>query len=161
MKSGPELPGNCFFCERLAGPGPRREPLIYEDSLVHVTHWSDWQGPSYQGAALIQTKRHTDGGLPTLTLAEGGRIGRLVVEVSRALRDVVGAAWTYTYCFTEGYRHVHQFVVARYPNTPAKYKRLKVTEWQGAPHGTPAQIRKLAQRLGAALESSGPAGPTS
>ena len=148
----------CFFCERLSDSGREREPLVYEDPLVHVTHWLNGEGPTYKGAILIQTKRHTDGGLPTLTEEEGERIGRLVVQISAALRDVVGAAWTYTYCFTEGYRHVHQFVVARYPNTPPRQVRLKVTDWEEAPRGKPGEICRLAARLAARLAPSGRAG---
>ena len=138
--------GECLFCRRISDPS-QRGPLVYEDPLVLAAHQLEARGETYRGAIVIQTRRHTAGGLPDLTEEEGERIGWLVVRISRALREVVGAGWTYTYCFTEGFRHVHQFVVARYPETPARHVRLGLTDWKRAPRGGPAEIRGLARQL--------------
>ncbi|MGA7861445.1 MAG: HIT family protein [Thermoplasmata archaeon] len=146
MSAKPGTP-ECFFCRRLELPPAEQDPLIYEDSLVHVTHELDEAAATYLGTVVIQTKRHTEAGLSSLTDEEGERIGQLVAQVSRALRELVGAAWCYTYCFTERYQHVHQFVVARHPQTPPEHVRLGVTEWAGAPRGNPEEIRGLARAL--------------
>jgi diadenosine tetraphosphate (Ap4A) HIT family hydrolase len=137
----------CLFCQRLNLPAERQAPLIYEDSLVHVTHELDGEGCTYLGTVLIQTKRHTEAGLSSLTDEEGERIGELVAQISRALRELVGASWCYTYCFTEVYRHVHQFVVARYPQMPQEHVRLGATEWPEAPRGSSRDVRQLARAL--------------
>lgn len=137
----------CFFCDRLASVEDWDSSLIYEDDLVHVTRQIDPEGPSYLGAVLIQTKRHTESGLAELTDAEGQRIGLLVAEISRALKELVGAAWTYTYCFNERFRHVHQFVFARYSDMPAEYVRVRVNEWSQAPRGSREQVAHLSRQL--------------
>lgn len=125
--------------------------LIYEDDLVHVTRHINSEGLTYLGAVLIQTKRHTEGGLAELTDAEAQRIGLPVAQISRGLKDLVGATWTYTYCFTEGFRHVHQFVLARYPRITLEYVRLRVDEWKQASRGSPEQVSQLSHQLGARL----------
>jgi len=137
----------CYFCDRLIDVKQLEGHMIYEDELILVTHEIDAEVPTYLGAVLIQTKRHTENGLASLTDAEGQRIGIIVAQVSRALKELVGAAWTYTYCFTEGFRHVHQFVVARHPKMPQEYVRLRFDEWEQAPKGSPAQIAELSHQL--------------
>jgi diadenosine tetraphosphate (Ap4A) HIT family hydrolase len=141
----------CFFCNMRKDVSQWSERLVYEDDLVLVTHEIDSDGPTYLGAVLIQTKRHTEHGLTDLTDLEGQRIGFLVAQISRALRDLVGAAWTYTYSFTEAYQHVHQFVCARYPNMPPEYARLQFREWKEAPRGTSPQVAELSKKLGSRL----------
>jgi diadenosine tetraphosphate (Ap4A) HIT family hydrolase len=139
--------GACPFCDLLAGPNRGDGRVIFEDDIVWAAHELDAEGDSYRGAVMLLLKRHTDDGLAGITEEEGERIGRLVAGVSRALKAVVGAAWTYTYCFTEGVRHVHQFVVARYPGVPPRYVRLEIQNWPGAPRGSPEEIRLLAEQL--------------
>lgn len=139
--------GKCYFCDRLTNVKEWENRLIYEDDLIHVTHQIDPEGSTYLGAILIQTKRHTEDGLAGLTDAEGQRVGLLVVQIGRALKDLVGAAWIYTYCFTEAFRHVHQFVFARYPEMPNEYVRLRVAEWAQAPRGSAEQVTHLCHQL--------------
>ena len=81
----------CPFCNRLKDVGQWSEGLVYEDDLVLVTHEFDVNAPSYLGAVVIQTKRHTEHGLADLTDSEGQRFGLLVAQISRALRELVGA----------------------------------------------------------------------
>jgi diadenosine tetraphosphate (Ap4A) HIT family hydrolase len=95
----------------------------------------------------IVLRRHTEHGLSDLTDEEGQRIGLVVAAVSRALREVAGAAWTYTHAYTEGFRHVHQFVVARPPGLPVEFLRLDLPRWPGAPRGDAAAVRALAAAL--------------
>ena len=142
----------CYFCDRLKDANQWSERLVYEDELVLVTHEVEADGPTYLGMVLIQTKRHTNHGLTDLTDAEGQRIGLLVAQISRALGEVVGAAWAYAYSFTEVYQHMHQFVCARYPNMPQEYARLRFDEWKEAPRGTSAQVAELSKKLSARLK---------
>lgn len=147
----------CVFCERLSDAAEQREQTIYEDALVHVSHALEDEGPTYLGSILVQTRRHTTDGLASLTDEEGRRLGLVVARLSRGLREVAGAAWAYTYCFTEGARHVHQFVVARYPDVPAESVRLGLLEWEGAPRGSAAEVGRLVRALRPWVHAEAPA----
>jgi histidine triad (HIT) family protein len=144
----------CVFCELLEDPARSEGRRLYEDDLVWVAHEAEAAGTSYRGAAVIVLKRRTEAGLADLRDEEGERIGRLVARLSRAFRTQLGAAWTYTYCFTEGYRHVHQFVRARYPGVPPEHVRLGLADWAEAPRATPEEIRVLSERLRRSLDRS-------
>jgi histidine triad (HIT) family protein len=143
----------CAFCALLSDPHRGAGRVLYEDELLWVAHEIEEGGPSYRGAVMILVKRHTESGLAGLTDEEGARMGRLVAQVSRALRSVLGAPWAYTYCFTEGFRHVHQFVVARYPGVPARYLRLGIQRWPKAPRGGVREIEELVRALRSAMRA--------
>ncbi|MGI0131924.1 MAG: hypothetical protein ACREDK_02330 [Thermoplasmata archaeon] len=145
-----------LFCERLRIPGPIEGLTIYEDPLVHASHWTDGDAPTYLGAIVLQTRRHTENGLASLTDAEGQRIGLLVAQMSRALRVVAGSAWAHTYCFTEGFRQVHQFVMARYPGMPPEHVRLGLSERKDAPHGDHARVERLVRELAQRVRPTAP-----
>jgi diadenosine tetraphosphate (Ap4A) HIT family hydrolase len=130
----------------MANPAPLRERLIFEDEAFHVTHQLEEEGPSYLGILLIQTKRHAQG-IAELTDSEGTELGWLIQRTSRALKSCTRAAWTYVFSFTEGYRHVHVIVAARYPETPKQYVRLAITDWPDAPKGGHPEVADLSRRL--------------
>lgn len=154
LRPGP--PAFCPFCEPLVqGADPPYEPILVDD-LLRLAHPVEDDGPTYLGNVVVQTRRHTEHGLPSLTDEEGARIGVRVAQLSRALRDVTGAAWTYTYCFTEAFRHVHQFVVARYAELPEEHVRLGIGSWRDAPRGDRSAVRRLARELAARLSAHGP-----
>ncbi|MCI4357540.1 MAG: HIT family protein [Thermoplasmata archaeon] len=137
----------CTFCDLLTDPERGSGRVLYEDDLLWVAHELEEGGASYRGAVMLLLKRHTESGLAEITDEEGARMGRLVAQVSRALRAVLGVPWTYTYCFTEGFRHVHQFVIARYPGVPARYVRLGIQRWPKAPRGNRPEVERLVRAL--------------
>jgi histidine triad (HIT) family protein len=138
---------DCYFCEWLQRPPATAEPAVWEDDLVRAAHPLPDGRPALLGQVAIVLRRHTEHGLADLTDAEGQRIGLVVAAVSRALREVRGAAWTYTHAYTEGFRHVHQFVVARPPGLPPEYLRLDLPQWPDAPRGDADAVRALAAAL--------------
>jgi histidine triad (HIT) family protein len=146
---------NCAFCELLVEARHDDGRVLFEDERLWVSHELDPDGPTYRGVVMVLLKRHTGSGLAEITDAEGGAIGRQVAQVSRAMREVLGVPWTYTYCFTEGSRHVHQFVVARYPGVPDRFVRLGIQNWPDAPRGTPEEIRTLCEKLREAMRGPG------
>lgn len=138
---------DCYFCARLSASTP--DPLIHDDHLLHVSHALNEEGPlSHLGYVVLQSTRHTEHGLASLTDKEARRAGLRVTQVSRALRELLGVNWTYTYAYTEAFQHYHQFVIARYPRMPPRYMRGGVLEWQGFPRGDRAQVRRLAKQIG-------------
>ncbi len=100
---------------------------------------------------MIQTKRHSEG-LAGLTDNEAGRLGLWVAQLSRALKETMKAEWTYAYCFTEAFRHVHMIVDARYPDMPREHVRLGIHDWPDAPRGDPGTVRSLVKQLRARLD---------
>lgn len=146
------MPGSddCYFCKLFESDRELEGLGVYEDARMRVFHGVG-DLPTYLGSFVIVLRRHTPHGLASLSDEEGQGIGTVVARLSRALYEVAGAAWTYTHCFTEGYRHVHQFVVARYPGTPSEYVRLQVMDWPGAPRGGLDEVRALSRRISDAL----------
>jgi diadenosine tetraphosphate (Ap4A) HIT family hydrolase len=137
----------CFFCERLNPPGPLPGFTLYADDVLHASHWWEEDRDTYLGQIVVQSVRHTPHGLASLTDDEGARVGVVVARLARALRSTLSARWAYTFGFTEGFRHYHQFVVARYAGTPAEHVRLGVLDWPEAPRGNAAEIRRRCARL--------------
>jgi histidine triad (HIT) family protein len=152
------MPSTCAFCRMSADPARALGGLLYEDELIWAAHDLEDGPTTFRGAVVLVVKRHTDDGLAGLTDEEGARIGRLTASASRALRTVLGVPWTYAYCFTEAIHHVHQFVVARYPEVPRDHIRLELRRWPAAPRSDEAGIRALAEELRTAM-TSGPAAP--
>ena len=130
----------------MANPSSLKARLVFENQAYHVSHQLTEDGPTYLGSLLLQTKRHVTS-LAELTDREGQQLGTLIRQTSRALNSCTPAAWTYAISFTEGYRHVHFIVTARYPNLPREYVRLAVDDWPEAPRGTLAEVEHLASRL--------------
>jgi histidine triad (HIT) family protein len=136
----------CHFCQRMADPSSLGNRLVFEDDVFHVSHQLEENGPTYLGLLLIQTKRHAPG-MAELTENEARQLGSLIRRTSRAVKSCTGAAWTYVFSFTEGFRHVHVVVAARYADTPKQFARLAITDWPGAPKGGPAELAKLCREL--------------
>jgi histidine triad (HIT) family protein len=144
---------DCHFCQRMVDPGLLRDRLVFEDGSFHVSHQLEENGPSYLGIVIMQTKRHAPG-MAELTTLEAQELGALVQQTSRALKSCTDAAWTYVFSFTEGFRHVHVVVAARYPNMPKQYVRLSITDWPDAPKGGRPEVVALSRRLRESMQSS-------
>ncbi len=137
---------DCLFCNQMADPSSLASRLVYEDEFFHASHYFDERQPTLLGLVLIQTKRHVND-LSELTDLESQNLGILISRISKALKESVGAAWTYCYCFMEGVRHVHVFVTARYPSLPKEYVRLNIGNWPEAPVGGLKEVSELALQL--------------
>jgi hypothetical protein len=137
--------GTCFFCDRLAGTRPVVGGAIYEDDLVHASHWGDGEEAVYLGYLVVQTKRHAL--VDRLTDAEARAVGLAMGRLGRALTRCVGAERVYATMYAETTPHLHLFLAARYPGAPEEYWRGRALEWPGAPRGGPEAIAALAERL--------------
>jgi histidine triad (HIT) family protein len=149
---------DCFFCDRLRNRKEIEDWCVYEDDLLVVAHQVEIGEPTYLGTLLIQTKRHSEG-LAGLTDKEAERLGLLAARISRALKEVLKAEWTYAYCFTAAFRHVHMIIDARYPGVPREHVRLGIHEWPDAPRGDPEAVRSLVQQVRARLANPSRAKP--
>ena len=136
----------CLFCEIQRGVTPPAGGPIYEDDLVYAHHAHFDEGPAYLGQLVVETKRHTPD-FADLTTAEAQAIGLLMTRLSRALKACTGAEKVYVEFYGEATPHLHVFLTARYPNTPAEYLRWNVEDWPDAPRGDVPAIEALCQRL--------------
>jgi diadenosine tetraphosphate (Ap4A) HIT family hydrolase len=143
----------CYVCsnnERV-GDLPPREQVVVEGGW-RVAHAFDSALPG--GLVLVPTRHVT--ALHELTEAEAGVMGRLLVRLSAALREVVGCEKTYVMLFAEahGFGHLHYHVVPRMPEFepsqvgPQAFTFLGKDERERVPF--PAQD-ELAGRIGEAL----------
>jgi histidine triad (HIT) family protein len=145
-------PQACFVCRKHRGLELVPGGPIYEDELVFAGHaWSgqDRQAP-YLGGFIVEPKRH----LPTwaeLEDAEAERIGRVIRDVSRALKVAVEAEHIYVFVMGHQIDHLHVWVVPRYPRTPREYWGLEVFEWPDRPPGTRRAVEALCDRVRAAM----------
>jgi len=144
--------GSCFVCRKHKGLEHVPGGAVFEDDLVYSGHaWSVEEGKTpYLGGFIVEPKRH----LPTwaeLTDEEAERIGRVIRDVSRALKDVLNAEHVYVFVIGHHVPHLHVWVVPRYPETPHEYRGTDVFEWPGRPDGTQAAVVQLCERMRAAM----------
>jgi histidine triad (HIT) family protein len=137
---------DCLFCNIQQGVTPPAGGPIYEDELVYAHHSHFDDGPVYLGSLAIETKRHTPD-FADLTPAEAQAIGLLIARLSRALKICTGAEKVYVEFYAEVTPHLHTFLTARYPGTPAEYLRWNVKDWPDAPRGDVQDIAALCERL--------------
>ena len=144
----------CFVCEKHRQGSAAEGGVIYEDELVYAGH-AHLLGRSegYLGYLMAEPKRHVHG-LGELTDDEAAALGRLVNNLARALRAIVGAEHVYSFVFGDGaVQHLHIHVIPRYAGTPSDYRGLQVTEWPDAPRGGAVEIGDLADRLSRRLRT--------
>lgn len=145
---------SCRFSERLRYRSAIPGGAIYEDELVHASHWKGDQD-EYLGSLIIQTNPHA-AGVADLTEDGARDVGPQSTRLARASKAVVGAENVYGYVFAEVVPHFHCLVVARYPGVPEKHWRLNLDDWLEAPRGDVEAVASLAGRLRQALESPSP-----
>ena len=135
---------SCFVCRKHKGLEFVSDGSIYEDELVFSGHsWSasDKKTP-YLGGFIVEPKRH----LPTwaeLNDKEAETIGRVIRDVSKALKKSVGAEHVYVFVIGHNIPHLHIWVIPRYPNTPREFWGFKVFEWPGRPVGGQEEVEKI------------------
>jgi histidine triad (HIT) family protein len=144
----------CVFCENLLPGASLADVTVYEDDLVHASHFEDGDGSFYLGQLILQTKRHAPG-YAELSDEEGIAMGLAVVRLSRALKACTDAEKVYVVTFAEVVPHLHTFLTARYPGTPPEYCRMNIEAWPEAPRGDREAVATLcgclrvsARRLG-------------
>ena len=140
----------CLFCDIQQDLVSIAGGSIYEDNLVYAHHDQFGEGPFYLGQLIVETKRHTPD-FADLTAAESQAVGLLISRLSNALKACTGAEKVYVSFYGEVTPHLHVYLTARYPDTPAEYLRWNVEGWPAAPRGNVDEIAALCQRLRSAL----------
>jgi diadenosine tetraphosphate (Ap4A) HIT family hydrolase len=144
------LPENesCFTCLKLKGLEFIPGGYVYEDELVFSSHsWSssDQETP-YLGGFIVEPKRH----IPTwaeLNDKEAETLGRVIRDVSKALKKGMNAEHIYVFVLGHHVPHLHVWIVPRYPGTPREFWGLKVFEWPDRPVGGQKEIEELCESI--------------
>lgn len=135
---------NCFICRKHKGLELVPGGSVYEDELVFSGHsWSasDQKTP-YLGGFIVEPKRHLPG-WAELNDKEAETIGRVIRDVSKALKKSVGAEHVYVFVIGHNIPHFHVWVVPRYPNTPREFWGFKVFEWPDRPVGGQEEVEEI------------------
>jgi len=128
----PRVPG-CYNCDQdaLSAHPPREE--IWVSDHWRVAHAFDTSLP---GWLVVVPRRHALA-MAELGDAEAAELGPLLVDLGRALAEVVGCVKTYVMQFAEaeGFGHVHLHVVPRAADLAPDLRGPRVFALLGVPEG--------------------------
>ena len=138
----------CFACRKHKGLEFVPGGPVYGDKIVFSGHsWSsEDQSTPYLGGFIVEPKRH----LPTwaeLNDEEAETLGKVIRDVSRALKKSLDAEHIYVFVLGHHVPHLHVWVVPRYPDTPRKYWGIDVFEWPDRPVGGQEEVEELCKRV--------------
>jgi len=121
---------DCASCDRWIDLEnlPPRDRIVSSDAW-HVVHSFNTSLP---GWLVVVPNRHVEA-IDELTDAEAAELGPLLIDLSRALRDVVSCDKTYVIQFAEGegFKHVHFHVVPRMSWFTAEHRAKNVFSFLG------------------------------
>jgi diadenosine tetraphosphate (Ap4A) HIT family hydrolase len=144
--------GGCHLC------GLPREDKESVDVLV-TDYWHAYAPCDITpGAFLVQTRRHVEG-LWSLDPGECESLGRVLRDVSDAIRDVYSAERVYVAAMGEAHPHFHMMLVPRGAAVPVKNRGLMyfTTYLHGQSPADRALVRSVAARAQARNALDGPA----
>jgi len=137
-------PDSCFICRKHRGLEFVPGRSVYEDELVFSGHsWSasDQETP-YLGGFIVEPKRHLLS-WAELNDKEAETIGKVIRDVSKALKKSVNAEHIYVFVIGHNIPHLHIWVIPRYPDTPREFWGFKVFEWPDRPIGGQEEVERI------------------
>lgn len=142
---------NCMTCELIKRRDAGVAPLW--DSIHRTQYWDvvHSYNTSLAGWLVLVIRRHITA-VDEMTEAEAVELGKLIRQVSLALKEVLGCAKTYVVQFAEAleHPHVHFHIVPRMPDQPDEYKGPHVFKYLGASDETrieEAHMNRIAQEI--------------
>jgi diadenosine tetraphosphate (Ap4A) HIT family hydrolase len=122
----------CTTCELVARRDRGDAPAW--DDIVRTEHWDvvHCYGVSIEGWLVLACRRHVEA-VADLSEGEAAALGPLLVRVSAALREEVGAVKTYVVQFAEHpqHPHVHVHVIPRGADHPEGLKGPRIFDAAG------------------------------
>lgn len=133
-------------------------PVLFEDDLVVVTHrpLSEGRLPGY---LFVEPRRHTTGGFPDLTDAEGVAVGRAAARAARALRRELSPRYVFSKITGITWEHFHQHVFARDHDTPDDVPWHSPDLWADPPPFDHEALESLCDRLRERFTDPAPVSP--
>ena len=124
----------CYTCELIRQRDAGNAPLW--DAIYRTTHWDvvHSYNTSLVGWLVLVARRHI-AAVEEMTDDEAVELGRLIRQVSAALKEVTGCVKTYVIQFAEApdHPHVHFHIIPRMADLPDDYKGPKVFQYLGVP----------------------------
>jgi len=106
------VPG-CVSCDLVSGKRTAPGGVIYENEYWHVD--SVMRPVCWQGFLIVKLNRHCEQ-IAELTSAEARTLGSVIQTTCAALTDVLKPAKVYVCSFGEGVKHIHFWLLPRYPH---------------------------------------------
>jgi diadenosine tetraphosphate (Ap4A) HIT family hydrolase len=137
----------CLVCREVAGDIELPGGLLWDNADAVAFHLPPIEGNErpYLGHCLVVTRRHVDH-LSDLTVAEGASVAAASRAIAAALR-AEGVERVHLAVIGLGVAHFHQHLYPRYPGVPPGTSWMDVDGLPDAPHGGPAEIVALVERL--------------
>ncbi len=127
MVESQHTPKHCMTCELIERRNVSEAPLW--DSIQRTQFWDivHSYNTALPGWLVLVARRHIEA-LDELTDKEATELGKLMRQVSIALREVTGCVKTYVIQFAEheDHPHVHFHIVPRMENQPEDRRSTKI-----------------------------------
>jgi diadenosine tetraphosphate (Ap4A) HIT family hydrolase len=142
------LRDDCPICRRFEGKEPDPGGALIETPLVRAQHAAAPEGKAgvYAGWLLVTPLRHVTS-LAELTDEEAREMAVVRTRLATALRDST-ARHVYSMVVGDRVPHVHEHVIARWPDTPEEhFGPTRLLEWDGAHQMGDQGLRLFCDRL--------------
>lgn len=154
---------HCDTCARLAQRDAGHAPLW--DAIYRTPHWDlvHAYNTSLRGWLVLVVRRHIEA-VDEMGDVEALELGRLLRNVSRALKATTGCQKTYVMQFAESpsHPHVHFHIVPRMADQPEDHKSTRIFKYLGVPQAervSEAEMTALAEQIRAHMTALDPDAP--
>jgi len=124
----------CKSCELIARRDAGVAPLW--DCIYRAPHWdvAHCYETALPGWLILIVRRHIES-LDELTDSEAVELGRLITNISSALKEVTGCVKTYVLQFAESpqHPHVHFHIIPRMADLPENRRSIQIFRLLGVP----------------------------
>jgi histidine triad (HIT) family protein len=149
------LRDDCLFCRRFEGKEADPGGALLETGQVRAQHAAPEGGAAevHEGWLIVTPLRHVTS-LAELTTEESDGMGIARTRLAEALLGA-GAQHVYSMVIGDRVPHVHEHVIARWPDTPKEhFGPTKLLAWQGARHLDAEGLRSFCEALRAGLRGT-------
>lgn len=137
----------CMICEKHKAPQNFTGPELIASEAWSVSHFPVVNGElAPRGRVVIETRRHIEE-LYSMSDFEAAELGRIILKVSKALKEVVKAEHVYVYRINDIVAHLHFHLIPRFADTPVEFKGLKITDWPDYPKANLSEVIEVSKLL--------------
>jgi diadenosine tetraphosphate (Ap4A) HIT family hydrolase len=149
---------HCYTCELTRKRDEGTAPLW--DSIYRTQYWDvvHAYNTSLPGWIVLVVRRHMTA-IDEMTDEEASEMGKLIRQISVALKEVTGCVKTYVIQFAEAadHPHVHFHIVPRMADQPEDHKSMNIFRYLGVPaeeRVSETRMNEIAAKIQAILAST-------